>query len=52
MEVCPAYISKDISNQEIQIILLMIPNEKYRHYLAVNKMTVLLRGINKCHESV
>ena len=51
MEVCLAYISKDISNQEIQIILLMIPNEKHWHYLAVNKMTVLLRGINKCHES-
>ena len=29
-EICPAYISKIISNFEKQIILLMTPNEKKR----------------------
>ena len=42
-----AYISKINSNYEKQIILLMIPNEEKEgwHYLAVKKLSKLLRGI-------
>ena len=44
----PAYISKYNSNREKPVILLMVPNgEKLRlwHYLAVKKLSALLRGI-------
>ena len=46
-EVCPAYISKIDSNWEKQIIILMIPNEEREgwHYLAVKKLSALLKGI-------
>ena len=53
-KVCPAYVSKHNSNCEEQVILLMIPNgEKCEtksegqrwHYLAVKKLSELLRGI-------
>ena len=49
IEICPAYISKYNSNREKQIILLMIPNEKSWHYLAVKKLSTLLRGITSKH---
>ena len=53
LKIYPAYISKSNSNREKQVILLMIlSREKYRtkskgwwHYLAVKKLSVLLRGI-------
>ena len=45
MKLCPAYISKYNSTHEKQIILLMIPNEKGWHYVAVTKLPDLLRGI-------
>ena len=51
MEICPAYISKYNSDHRKQITLLMIPNEKGWHYLAVKKLSALLRGIiskNNC----
>ena len=43
-EYCPAYISEHVKKQ---IILLMIPNEEKEgwHYLAVKKLSALLRGI-------
>ena len=41
----PAYVSKDNSNREKQVILLMIPNGEGWHYLAVTKLSALLRGI-------
>ena len=46
-EICLAYISKINSNCEEQIILLMIPSEEKEgwHYLAVKKLSALLRGI-------
>ena len=46
-EICQAYISRINSNCEKQIILLMIPNEEKKgwHYLAVKKLSKLLRGI-------
>ena len=44
-EVCPAYISKYNSTHEKQIVLLSIPNGKNWHYLAVTKLSALLRGI-------
>ena len=51
-EICPAYISKINSDCEKQIIILMIPNkEKERwHYLAVRKLSALLRGITPKHQ--
>ena len=53
-----AYVSKHNSNHEKQVILLMIPNGEGReakfqerwHYLAVKKLSALLRGITfKCN---
>ena len=48
-EIYPAYILKINSNCEKQILLiiLMIPNEEKEglHYLAVQKLSTLLRGI-------
>ena len=44
MEICLAYIPKYNSNLEKRIILLMIPNEKGWDYLAVKKLSALLRG--------
>ena len=51
-EICLAYISKINSNWEKQIILLMIPNEQKEglHYLAVKKLSALLRGIVSKHD--
>ena len=50
-EICLAYISKITSNYEKQIILLMIPNEEKEgwYYLAVKKLSTLLRGIKLKH---
>ena len=40
------YVSKHNSNDEQQVILLMISDwEKQWHYLAVKKLSALLRGI-------
>ena len=39
------YVSKHNSNCEKQAILLMIPNGEKWHYLAVNILSALLRGI-------
>ena len=41
MEICPAYISR--------YNFLMIPNEKGWHYLAVKKLSALLRRITSKH---
>ena len=35
MDICPAYVSKHISNSEKQVILLIIPNGEGWHHLAV-----------------
>ena len=43
--ICPAFISKHNSNHEKQTILLMILNGKGLYYLAVKKLSVLLRRI-------
>ena len=41
-----AYVSKNSSNREKQVIISMIPNgEKQWHYLEVKKLSALLRGI-------
>ena len=47
----PAYISKINSNCEKQVIPLMVPNEEKEgwHYLAVTKLSTLLRGITSKH---
>ena len=46
-EICPAYISKINLNCEKQVIPLLIPNAEKEgwHYLAVKKLSTLLRGI-------
>ena len=45
-KIYPAYVSKYNSNCEKQLILLMIPNgEKLWKYLAVKKLSAVLRGI-------
>ena len=46
-EICLTYISRINSNCEKQIILSIIPNEEkeWWHYLAVKKLSALLRGI-------
>ena len=49
---CSAYISKINSNCEKQITLLMITNEEKEglwHYIAVKKLSTLLRGITSKH---
>ena len=51
MKICPAYISKSKSTHKKQITILMIPNNKGWHYLAVTKLPTSLRGItskNNC----
>ena len=53
-----AYISKDNSNREKQVIPLMIPNGEKRevrseglwHYLAVHKLSALLTGITSKYQ--
>ena len=44
-KVYPSYVSKHNSNREKQVILLIIPNGEKWHYLAVKKLSALLRGI-------
>ena len=49
-EIYPAYISKDNSTCEKQIILLMILNEEEGwHYLALKNLSALLHGITSKH---
>ena len=46
------YVLKNNSNREKQVILLIISHgEKLRHYLAVKKLSALLRGITSKHHS-
>ena len=47
----PAYVSKRNSNREKQIIILMITNGEGRQYLAVKKLSALLRKITSRHHS-
>ena len=49
-KIYPAYVSKHNSNREKQVIILMIPNEEGLHYLAVKKLSALLRGITSKHD--
>ena len=46
-----AYVSKHNSNREKQVIRLMISNGEGLHYLAVKKLSSLLRGITSKHNS-
>ena len=42
----PAYVPKNNSSREKQVIILMISNgEKLWHYLAIKKLSELLRSI-------
>ena len=45
-EKCPAYISKQTTNRETQIIPRMILNRERSHYFAVRKLSPLLRVNN------
>ena len=44
-KVYPAYVSNDNSNSEQQVILLIILNIEKWHYLAIRKLSALLREI-------
>ena len=44
-KIYPAYVSKQNSNHEKQVVLLMIPNGEWWHYLAVKNLSALLKGI-------
>ena len=46
-KVYPAYVSNDNSNSEQQVILLIILNIEKWHYLAIRKLSALLREIIK-----
>ena len=48
-EIRHAYISKYNSDREDQVILLRITDGKKWHYLAVKKLSALLRGITSKH---
>ena len=49
-KIYPAYVSKHNSNREKQVFLLIISNgDKQWHYLAVKKLSALLRGITSKH---
>ena len=52
MEIFPAYISKINSNCEKQIIILINPNKEKDgwYYLAVKRLSALLRGITSKHQ--
>ena len=45
----PAYVSKQNSNCEKQVIHLIIPNREECHHLAVKKLSTLLRRITSKH---
>ena len=50
-QICTAYISKIYSNSEKQLVFLMAPNEEEGcYYLAVKKLSALLRGITSKHD--
>ena len=49
-EIRHAYKSKHNLNCENQVILLMIRDGKQWHYLAVKKLSALLRGITSNHK--
>ena len=48
-EVYPAYVSKHNPGREKQVILLMIPNGEWWHYVAVKKLSASLGGIASNH---
>ena len=48
-KIYPAYVLKHNSNCEKQVILLMIPNGEGSHYLAIKKLSALLRVITSKH---
>ena len=49
-EISHAYKSKRNLNRENQVIILMITDGKKWHYLAVKKLSALLRGITSKHD--
>ena len=50
IDICSAFTSKHKSDREKQIILLIIPNRGGWHYLAMKKLSALLRGITLNHD--
>ena len=48
-KIYPAYVSKHNSNCKKRVIILMIPNGEGWHYLAVKKLSALLRRITYKH---
>ena len=48
-KVCSAVVSKHNSNREKHVILLMIPDGEGWHYLAIKRLSALLRRITSKH---
>ena len=48
-KIYPTYVSKYNANHEKQVIFLMISSKEKCHYLAVKKISALLRGIISKH---
>ena len=51
-KVHPAYVLKHYSNREKQVLLLTAANGEGWHYLAVKKLSALLKGITSKHITV
>ena len=53
MKICPTYISKNNTNYEKQIVLLMIPNKQKRKLAlsCIKNLSALLRDITSKHKS-
>ena len=48
-KIYPAYVSKHNSNCEKQVMLLIFPKGEKWHYIALKKLSVLLRGLTPKH---
>ena len=48
-EIRPAYVSKHNFKCKNQVVLLMVNDDKKWHYLAVKKLSALLRGMTSDH---
>ena len=48
-KIYPMHVSKDNTNREKQIILLITPNREGCHYIAIKNSSVWLRGITSKH---
>ena len=50
--ICVTHVSKHNSNREKQVTCLIIPNGQGWHYLEVEELSALLRGITPKHTGI